>query len=110
MLSIEHFGRVGATLRIARAPQELAWFDDILVVWGTFYRDLAAADGLPLAGTTVDLREEVSKLLRRRAGTLDNGSATFGATPSRLGLDGRVGRRLDTLVGGFELLRVDTPA
>ena len=40
--------------------------DDILVMWGTFYRNLAAADGLPLAFPSLDLRIEASRSLRRR--------------------------------------------
>lgn len=83
--------------------------DDVLVVWGTFYRDLAATDGLPLPLPTVDLREEASKILRRRLGTLDKCIAALGATPSRLGLAGRGGRRLDALVGALESLRVAAP-
>lgn len=93
-----------------RAWREFVRPDDILVAWGTFYRDLAIGDGLPLAFETVDLREEVSGFLGRRVGTLDTCAATLGATPSQLGLDGRGGRRLDALVGVLEFLRVDSAA
>jgi DTW domain-containing protein len=89
--------------------REFARHDDILVVWGTFYMDLAATDGLPLALPTVDLREEASRFLRRHLGTLDKCIAALGATPARLGLAGRGGRRLDALVGALEFLRAAAP-
>src|SRR4029079_7529524 len=39
---------------------DFARADDILVVWGTYYRDLAARDGLHVDFPTLDLRREVS--------------------------------------------------
>jgi DTW domain-containing protein len=88
-----------------RAWREFVRSDDVLVLWGTFYRDLAVADGLPLALSAVDLREEASRILGRRLGTLDRCTAAVGGTPSSLGLRGRGGRRLDALVGALEVLR-----
>jgi len=103
--------RGGSTLQAwHRAWREFSRPDDMLVVWGTFYRDLAVTDGLPLALPTVDLREEAAKVLRRRVGTLDTCTAALGATPPRLGLAGRGGRRLDALVGALQFLRVATAA
>ena len=79
--------------------------DDILVTWGTYYRDLAAADGLPLAARSINLRDEVSRLLRRRFGTVEASIAPLGATVAPLALDGRGGRRLAALVGALASLR-----
>ena len=79
---------------------------DILVMWGTYYRDLAAADGLPLSVPSVNLRDEVSRLLRRRFGTVEASMAFLGAKPTPLALPGRGGRRLAALVGALESLRV----
>ena len=82
---------------------------DILVVWGTFYRNLAAAEGLPLASSTIDLRDEAAKALRRRVGSLDTCSELFGTLPERLGCDGRGGRRLDALVDALAFFRLASP-
>ena len=79
---------------------------DILVMWGTYYRDLAAADGLPLSVPSMNLRDEVSRLLRRRFGTVEASMAFLGAKPTPLALPGRGGRRLAALVGALESLRV----
>ena len=78
---------------------------DVLVMWGTYYRDLAAADGLPLAGPSINLRDEVTRLLRRRFGTIEASMASLGAAPAPLALTGRGGRRLAALVGALESLR-----
>ena len=103
--------RAGGTLDAwRRAWRGFLRPEDVLVVWGTYYRDLAVADGLELALPTVDLREEASRILRRRLGTLDRCAAALDATPARLGLAGRGGRRLDALVGALEKLRVAVPA
>ena len=83
--------------------------DDILVMWGTYYRDLAAADGLPLAVPSMNLRDEVSRLLGLRFGTVEQSMATLGATPAPLALPGRGGRRLAALVGALESLRAPGP-
>ena len=74
-------------------------------MWGTHYRDLAAADGLPLAGPSINLRDEVTRLLRRRFGTIEASMASLGAAPAALALAGRGGRRLAALVGALESLR-----
>ena len=79
--------------------------DDILVMWGTYYRDLAAADGLPLAAPSINLRDEVTRLLRQRFGTIEASMASLGAAPAPLALAGRGGRRLAALVGALESLR-----
>jgi DTW domain-containing protein YfiP len=83
--------------------------DDILVMWGTYYRDLAAADGLPLAVPSMNLRDEVSRLLRRRFGTVEASMAPLGAEPTPLAIPGRGGRRLSALVGALESLRAPGP-
>ena len=83
--------------------------DDILVMWGTYYRDLAAADGLALAVPSMNLRDEVSRLLRRRFGTVEASMDSLGAKPARLALPGRGGRRLAALVGALESLRAPDP-
>ena len=98
--------RAGGTVR----DWHDAWIDftrpdDILVMWGTFYRDLASADGLPLVFPSLNLRTEASRLLRRRVGTVEKALASLGATPAPLGLPGRGGRRLAALVGALESLR-----
>ena len=99
--------RAGGTLR----QWHNAWMaftrpGDVLVMWGTYYRDLAAADGLPLAVASMNLRDEVSRLLRRRFGDVEASLDALGATPTRLALPGRGGRRLAALVGVLESLRV----
>jgi hypothetical protein len=78
--------------------------DDILVMWGTYYRGLAAADGLPLKFRSVDLRLEASRLMRRRFGTIEASMDSLGAKPAPLTLHGRGGRRLAALVGALESL------
>jgi DTW domain-containing protein YfiP len=83
--------------------------DDILVMWGTYYRDLAAGDGLPLSVPSMNLRDEVSRLLRRRFGTVEASMDSLGAKPTPLALAGRGGRRLSALVGALESLRAPEP-
>ena len=79
---------------------------DILVTWGSYYRELAAADGLALSFPSMDLRVEATRLLQRRFGTIENALGPLDATPSPLALLGRGGRRLSALVGVLESLRV----
>jgi DTW domain-containing protein YfiP len=71
--------------------------DDILVQWGTYYGELAAGDGLAVGGR-LDLRAEVSQMLRQRLGTVEACAgvlaAAFAAPPGR----GRGSRRLAALV------------
>lgn len=98
--------RAGGTVQEWRdAWMEFTKPDDILVMWGTYYRGLAAADGLPLKFHSVDLRVEASRMMRRRLGTIEASMATLGATPAQLPLDGRGGRRLASLVGALDSLR-----
>lgn len=86
--------------------------DDLTVTWGSFYGDLAVADGVSLSTPTLDLRREAMRLLRAphprvdeprlaraRLRTVDSCAALLGVAPSPLGLDGRAGRRLAALVG-----------
>jgi hypothetical protein len=84
--------------------------DDLVVQWGGYYAGLAASDGLPpgqgggpQAG--LDLRAEVSRMLRRRVGTVDDCAAALGAREAGLDLPGRGGRRLGALVGIVRRLR-----
>jgi hypothetical protein len=59
---------------------------------------------LPLAFPSLNLRTEASRLLRRRAGPVEQAMEALGATPAPLGLGGRGGRRLAALVGALESL------
>jgi DTW domain-containing protein YfiP len=79
--------------------------DDILITWGTYYRDLAAADGLSLGFPSMDLRVEATRLLQRRFGTIENSMGPLDATSAALALSGRGGRRLSALVGVLESMR-----
>lgn len=98
--------RAGGTVQAWHdAWQDFTRPDDILVMWGTFYRDLAAADGLPLRFPSVNLRAEASRVLRQRVGTIETSMTALGATPVPLALPGRGGRRLAALVGALESLR-----
>ncbi len=102
--------RAGVTLR----QWHDAWTgftrpDDVLVMWGTYYRDLAAADGLPLTVPSVNLRDEVSRLLRRRFGTVEASMELLGARPKPLAVSGRGGRRLSALAGALESLLDSAP-
>jgi len=99
--------RAGGTVAQWRdAWKEFTRPDDILVMWGTYYRDLAAAEGLPLSVPSMNLRDEVSRLTRRRFGTVEASMDTLSATPAPLTLPGRGGRRLAALVGALESLRI----
>lgn len=71
--------------------------DDVLVLWGTFYRDLAAGEGLPLSGNCIDLRGEVSQLLRARVGTIEECARRLGVHEVQPRFAGRGGRRLAEL-------------
>ncbi len=79
--------------------------DDVLVSWGAFYPNMAARDGLQLPSERVDLRTEMSQMLRRRVGTLDDGVGSVGATPMDLAIAGRAGARLAALVAAVTALR-----
>jgi DTW domain-containing protein len=95
-----------------RSWREFSRPHDLLVSWGTFYRDLASEDEIALPGDLMDLRAEALRLLcppRRRKEasrpsraplrTVDVCAAMLGVTAPALGLDGRAGRRLAALVG-----------
>jgi len=79
--------------------------DDILVMWGSYYRSLAAADGLPLQFPAVDLRVEASRLMQRRFGGIEKSMAALDATSAPIAVPGRGGRRLAALVGALESFR-----
>ncbi len=88
---------------ISPAQWQAAWADflrpgDELVGWGTYYRDLAAADGLPVTERFRDVRPELSHLLRRRVGTVEACGEAMNVAPADLGIPGRAGRRLALLV------------
>jgi hypothetical protein len=80
--------------------------DDILVMWGTYYRDLAAADGLQLPFPSLDLRVEASRFMRRRFGNIESSMDALDAARAPIALPGRGGRRLAALVGALESLRI----
>ena len=84
--------------------------DDVLVLWGSFYKDLAVREGLRLDNLSLDLRDEAARIFKRKLGTLDMASASVGSTPSRLDLAGRGGRRLNALVGALRELRSEKAA
>jgi DTW domain-containing protein YfiP len=79
---------------------------DLLVTWGHFYDQLAVTGGLALGEESIDLRPEVSQILRQRFGAVEEclPGLEVGATP--LGLPGRAGRRLAALVAAVTALRV----
>lgn len=68
--------------------------DDVIVLWGTFYRDLAMGEGLPLSPDCIDLRGEMSQWLHARVGTIEDCTGRLGVAASDLGFAGRGGRRL----------------
>jgi hypothetical protein len=73
--------------------------DDLIVQWGSFYTNLAASEGLSLTRCRIDLRGELTQSsLRPRGGTLEECAVQLATTVTPLGLDGRGGRRLATLV------------
>jgi tRNA-uridine aminocarboxypropyltransferase len=69
---------------------------DVVVHWGTYYAELAAGDGLLMTGR-LDLRAEVSQMLRRRFGTIDACAAALSAAPPAPHGPGRGARRLAAL-------------
>jgi DTW domain-containing protein YfiP len=77
-----------------RAWRDFARPDDVLVLWGTFYRDLAVDEGLPLSPICIDLRGEMSQWLHGRVGTIDECTRRLGIAPATGVLAGRGGRRL----------------
>ena len=92
--------RILAGTTVAGWQQSWADFlrpDDVLVQWGTYYSELAAADGLPLPDERLDLRAEVSRMLRRRLGTVEACAAALGAEIQPPAGEGRGARRLAAL-------------
>jgi DTW domain-containing protein YfiP len=77
-----------------RSWRSFARPDDVLVLWGTFYRDLAVAEGLPLSVDCIDLRGEMSQWLRARVGTIDECTRRLGVSMPAGRFAGRGGRRL----------------
>jgi DTW domain-containing protein YfiP len=71
--------------------------DDVLVQWGSFYSKLAIEDGLSLPRRRYDLRGELASV-RQRGGTLEECVVKMEAPVTSLGLDGRGGRRLSSLL------------
>jgi DTW domain-containing protein YfiP len=78
---------------------------DILVAWGSFYRQLAAGDGLALPPGGLELRAAVTQLLRRRLGTVEECAEALGVQVPALALAGRGGRRLSALRAVVAALR-----
>ena len=74
--------------------------DDLLVQWGRFYSNVAERDGMTLPVGTVDLRVMSAQDLRRRSGTIEELLQRIapGRTVPDLGIQGRAGQRLSTLV------------
>jgi DTW domain-containing protein YfiP len=81
-----------------RSWREFSRPDDVIVLWGTFYRDLARGEGLPLSPDCIDLRGEMSQWLRARVGTIEDCTRRLGVAPCDLGVFGRGGRRLGGLL------------
>jgi hypothetical protein len=77
-----------------RSWSEFARPDDVLVLWGTFYRDLATREGLSLSANCIDLRGEMSQWLRARVGTIEDCLARLAISAPTSELAGRGGRRL----------------
>ena len=75
--------------------------DDVLVEWGSFFTAIAGREGwVPPAGTVVDLRVLAAQALQPRSGTVEAllARVNAGGPVPDLGLPGRAGRRLATLV------------
>ncbi len=79
---------------------------DLLVQWGHYYGRLAAHDGLELESDVapLDLRPEVSQILKQHLGTVDECVVGLGLAPPSPELDGRAGRRLAALVASVTAL------
>ncbi len=84
---------------------------DLLVQWGRYYSGLAAHDGVDpdRDGTTLDVRPEVSQILKRHLGTVHDCVTSLGLAAPAPPTDGRGGRRLAALVAAVTALR-DLPA
>ena len=78
---------------------------DLLVQWGHYYSALAAGNGLALSEEAIDLRPEVSQILKRRLRSLEDCLAGLALPPAVPDLPGRGGRRLAALVDVVKALR-----
>ena len=90
--------------------------DDVVVSWGRYYSDLAAADGLMLAPGGVDLRVALSQMMHQRAGTIEDWMERLALTPlspslslSPLIVPGRAGRRLGALLALLNVVKDPPP-
>jgi hypothetical protein len=79
---------------------------DLVVTWGHFYDQLAASGGLTLGDESIDLRPEVSQILRLRFGAVEECLTGLRVGPATLGLAGRAGRRLAGLVAAVTALHI----
>jgi DTW domain-containing protein YfiP len=79
---------------------------DLLVQWGRYYGGLAAREGLDLddVGSELDLRPEVSQILKRHLGAVDECLTGLGLATPPPEFDGRGGRRLAALVAAVSAL------
>jgi tRNA-uridine aminocarboxypropyltransferase len=77
-----------------RSWREFTRPDDVFVLWGTFYRNLAVREGLPLSPDCIDLRGEMCQWLRARVGTVEDCAGRLGVSAGPLRFPGRGGRRL----------------
>ncbi|MCU1279862.1 MAG: hypothetical protein JWM53_3408, partial [bacterium] len=99
-LSAERLAAGGSVEAWQRSWEAFCRPDDLVIQWGSFYTNLAAADGLALPRRRLDLRGELTQSsLRPRGGTLEECVALLMPEVAPLGLDGRGGRRLAELVG-----------
>jgi DTW domain-containing protein YfiP len=80
-----------------RAWREFARPDDVLVLWGTYYRNLAEREGLSISSDCIDLRGEMCQWLRARVGTVEDCAGRLGVDAGSLRFAGRGGRRLAAL-------------
>ena len=117
-LTPRHIGLSEAQLLAGLAPGDWkrSWQaflrpDDVLVHWGRFHRTVAQRDGLPLPDSTVDLRLLAAQDLRRRCGTTEDLLQRLapGLPAADLGLQGRAGQRLSTLVALAKVVAGITP-
>jgi DTW domain-containing protein YfiP len=89
-----------------RAWREFSRPDDVLVLWGTFYRNLAVREGLPLSPDCIDLRGEMCQWLRARVGTVEDCAGRMGLPAGPLRFAGRGGRRLAGIAAVLQAVRV----
>jgi DTW domain-containing protein YfiP len=82
---------------------------DLLMTWGHFYDALAANGGLTLGDESIDVRPEISQILRQRFGAVEECLEGLGIGPAALGLEGRAGRRLAGLVAAVTALHAAPP-